>query len=182
MNERITVFGGSQPRPGDDAYAQAEELGRLIGLAGFTVLTGGYIGTMEAVSKGAREAGGFVIGVTCEEIEEWRPVKPNQWINEELRHPTLRERLSVLIDECDAAIVLPGGIGTLAELAQMWSQVQVGAIRAKPIILVGADWLRSMEYFFGCFDRYISLRDRDHLTFVKSGAEAVAVLKTLLTR
>lgn len=182
MNARITVFGGSQPRPGDAAYAQAEELGRLIGLAGFTVLTGGYIGTMEAVSKGAREVGGFVIGVTCDEIEKWRPVKPNQWITEELRYPTLRQRLSALIDECDAAVVLPGGIGTLAELAQMWSQVQVGAIRAKPIILVGTDWQQSMAYYFGCFDRYISLRDRDHITFVESGAEAVAVLKTLLTR
>jgi uncharacterized protein (TIGR00730 family) len=146
MNDRVTVFGGSQPKPGDLAYLQAEELGRLLGAAGFTVLTGGYIGTMEAVSKGAHEAGAHVIGVTCDEIESWRPVRPNRWINEEYRHATLRGRLYALIDECDAAIVLPGGIGTLAELAGMWSQVQVGAIKVKPIILVGQEWLHGQLF------------------------------------
>ena len=69
---RISVFGGSSPKPGDLAYEQAYYLGKLIGEAGYTVLTGGYIGTMEAVSRGAAEAGGHVIGVTCDQIENWR--------------------------------------------------------------------------------------------------------------
>src|SRR5512139_2410435 len=103
----ITVFGGSQPKEGDPAYREAFELGRLLAQAGHTVLTGGYIGTMEAVSRGANGAGGHVIGVTCEEIEKWRPVKPNRWVIEERRRSTLQERLTDLIKGCDAAIALP---------------------------------------------------------------------------
>ena len=73
---RITVFGGSKPRPSQPAYQEALLLGQLLGSQGYTVLTGGYIGTMEAVSRGAAESGGHVIGVTCDEIERWRPVAP----------------------------------------------------------------------------------------------------------
>ena len=76
--KRVTVFGGSKPHAGSQAYAQAQRLGELLALAGCTVLTGGYIGAMEAVSRGAAEAGGHVIGITCDEIESWRPVKPNK--------------------------------------------------------------------------------------------------------
>jgi hypothetical protein len=104
--KRVTVFGGSNP--GERDYEQALQLGRLLGLAGCTVLTGGYIGTMEAVSRGAAEGGGHVVGVTCDEIEAWRPVRPNPWVQEEMRYPTLRQRLFALIENCDAAIALPG--------------------------------------------------------------------------
>jgi len=75
---KVTVFGGS--RPDEAGYQQALQLGRLLGQAGYAVLTGGYIGTMEAVSRGAAEAGGHVIGVTCEDIEQWRKVNPNRWV------------------------------------------------------------------------------------------------------
>src|SRR5512146_2138496 len=105
---RVSVFGGSQPREGDAAYAEAMELGKLLAERGHTVLTGGYIGTMEAVSRGANEAGGHVIGVTCEDIEAWRAVNHNPWVMEELRFPSLRLRLFGLIDNCEAALALPG--------------------------------------------------------------------------
>ncbi len=68
----ITVFGGAQPKEGTPAYEEARELGALLAQRGHAVLTGGYMGTMEAVSRGACEAGGHVIGVTCIDIEEWR--------------------------------------------------------------------------------------------------------------
>src|SRR5262245_58484052 len=101
---KISVFGGSQPKEGDLAYAEARELGSLLAQRGHIVLTGGYIGVMEAVSRGAHEAGGHVIGVTCEDIEVWRPIKPNQWVKEEMRKKTLVGRLHTLIHECDAAL------------------------------------------------------------------------------
>ena len=103
----ISVFGGSQPKEGDSAYEEAMLLGRLLAQRGHTVLTGGYIGTMEAVSRGAHEAGGHVVGVTCSDIENWRKVSPNRWVKEERRYKTLNERLQALIDGCDAALVLP---------------------------------------------------------------------------
>src|SRR5215831_16801474 len=71
---KVSVFGGSQPKEGSLPYAEARELGRMLAEGGHTVLTGGYIGTMEAVSRGAAESGGHVIGVTCEQIEQWRGI------------------------------------------------------------------------------------------------------------
>jgi hypothetical protein len=62
------------------------------------------MGTMEAVSRGAAETGGHVVGITCDEIEAWRPVGPNPWVQEQLHYPTLRQRLYALIDSCDAAL------------------------------------------------------------------------------
>src|SRR5512142_341993 len=105
---KISVFGGSQPIDGSASYAEAQALGRLLAERGHTVLTGGYIGVMEAVSRGAHEAGGHVIGVTCADIERWRPRAANQWVKEEIRKETLVERLHTLIHESDAALAMPG--------------------------------------------------------------------------
>ncbi len=173
---RVTIFGGSQPKPGEKPYQDALTLGRLLGEAGHTVLTGGYIGTMEAVSRGAAEAGGRVIGVTCDEIEAWRPVSPNRWVQEQLRFPTLRQRLFALIEECDAAIVMPGGIGTLAELAEMWSHLQTGAIPTRPLVLVGAGWEAVLDTFFEQFNGFVSEEYRQLLTFAADVREAVSLL------
>jgi len=174
----VTVFGGSSPRPGDEAYQQAYELGQLLGAAGCTVLTGGYMGTMEAVSRGAAEAGGLVIGVTCDEIQSWRPVGPNRWVQEEKRYPTLRERLYALIDTCDAAIALPGGVGTLAEIAAMWSQTQVSSAPARPLILVGSGWETTLLTLERSMSPYISEATRSIVTFVPDVQSAFAVLQT----
>src|SRR5512136_1455593 len=144
----VSVFGGSQPKEGDASYTEARQLGRLLALAGHTVLTGGYIGTMEAVSRGAAEAGGHVIGVTCEEIEKWRPVKANGWVKEEWRRETLLERLQALVEGCQAAIALPGGPGTLTEIALTWNLMIVNSIPVKPLILVGEGWKTVMSTFY----------------------------------
>lgn len=162
---KITVFGGSSPKPGEAAYQQAYRLGCLIGEAGYTVLTGGYIGTMEAVSRGVNENGGHVVGVTCEQIEAWRPVSANRWVQEEMRFHTLKDRMYALIDSCDAALVLPGGIGTLAELAVMWSQLQTGAITPRPLIYIGAGWKAVYDTLITQFESYIPVAHRKHVSF-----------------
>ena len=169
---KITVFGGSSPLPAQPAYENALHLGQLIGAAGHTVLTGGYIGTMEAVSKGAALAGGRVIGVTCDEIEAWRAVKPNAWVQQEMRFPTLRQRLSALIENCDAAIALPGGAGTLAEIALMWNQMQTAAIPTRPLVLVGPAWQLTFETLFTSLTEYIPEPHRRLLTFCLDGTAA----------
>ncbi len=76
----IAVFGSSAPQPGSAAYEEARQIGRLLAEAGCAVATGGYCGTMAAVSQGAAEAGGHVIGVTCDQIEQFRPLGPNEWV------------------------------------------------------------------------------------------------------
>jgi uncharacterized protein (TIGR00725 family) len=152
---RVTVFGGSQIKPDEEDYRDAVRLGSLLGAAGYTVLTGGYMGSMEAISRGTAETGGHVIGVTCEEIEAWRPVRCNQWVKEERRFATLRQRLFSLIEDCDAAMALPGGPGTMTEIAMMWNHIITDSIQPKPLILIGPGWQATFSQFFLSFDRYI---------------------------
>ncbi len=175
--KKITVFGGSKPRPGQPAYEQAECLGEALGQAGYEVLTGGYIGTMEAVSKGAAEAGAHVIGVTCDQIEAWRPVDPNPWVAEEWRFTTLRDRLLALIDRCDAALALPGGAGTLTEIAMMWNQLLTEAIPARPLILIGPAWQSVFDSFFSQLGDYVTADQRTWLHFAGDENEAVRLLQ-----
>ncbi|HMB23641.1 MAG TPA: LOG family protein [Anaerolineales bacterium] len=174
---RVSVFGGSQPREGDTAYAEAMELGRLLAERGHTVLTGGYIGTMEAVSRGANEAGGHVIGVTCEDIEVWRPTKANAWVLEEIRRKTLMERLHTLIHEADAALALPGGLGTLAEISVMWNLMIVESLHRRPLILIGDGWQSVFDQFIQKFDVYIPAHQREILGFAKDVQTAVKMLE-----
>ena len=172
--KRVTVFGGSNPNEKD--YEQALRLGRLLGAAGCTVLTGGYIGTMEAVSRGAAENGGHVIGVTCDEIEAWRPVRPNPWVQQEMRYPTLRKRLFALMENCDAALALPGGPGTLAEVALMWTHLLISAIPPRPLILVGPGWQATMDRFYHSFDGYVSEGQRKWLSYASDVEEAARLV------
>lgn len=172
----VTVFGGSQPKEGDASYAEAYELGRLLAERGHTVLTGGYIGTMEAVSRGASEAGGHVIGVTCDEIERWRPVKANGWVKEEWRRETLMERLQALVEDCDAAIALPGGPGTLTEIALTWNLMIIHAMPPKPLILVGEGWKAVIDGLLNSFSEYIPQNQHQYLLFAPDVRTAIAML------
>ncbi len=174
---RVSVFGGSQPKENDPAYAEALELGRLLAQRGHIVLTGGYIGTMEAVSRGAREAGGHVIGVTCEDIEAWRPTKANAWVVEEIRKKTLLERLHTLIHESDAAFALPGGPGTLAEISVMWNLMIVESLHRRPLILIGDGWQSVFGQFFQSLDAYVPARQREIVSFAKDVQTAVKFLE-----
>jgi uncharacterized protein (TIGR00730 family) len=174
---KVSVFGGSQPKEGDAAYTEAQELGRLLAQRGHTVLTGGYIGTMEAVSRGAREAGGHVIGVTCEDIEIWRPIKANPWVIEEIRRKTLIERLHSLIHESDAALALSGGPGTLTEITLMWNLMIVESLHRRPLILVGDGWQSLFDQFFKAFQTYIPVHQREILGFAKDVQTAVKMLE-----
>lgn len=178
---RITVFGGSKPKQGESAYLNALQLGRSLGKAGYVVLSGGYIGTMEAVSRGAAEAGGHVIGVTCDEIEVWRPVSPNPWVLEEIRYSSLKQRMYALIEGCDAAITLPGGIGTLAEVSAMWSQLQTGASKPRPLILVGPGWKETIDSFYQALGSYVSEEDRTWLHFAHDTSAAFLFLQSLFS-
>lgn len=174
---RVTIFGGANPQTGGTSYEDAYRLGCQLASAGHVVLTGGYIGTMEAASKGAAEAGGHVIGVTCQEVETWRKVTPNAWVKEERRYPSLHERLLALIDGCDAAIALPGGVGTLLEVAMMWNRMSIDAIPLRPLILVGQGWRETMDGFFQTMDSYIPAKSRGLLRFAENVDEAFELLQ-----
>ncbi len=172
----VTVFGGASPKPGQPAYKEAQRLGRLLAEAGHTVLTGGYMGTMEAVSRGAVEAGGHTIGVTCEEIERWRSSPANPWVKEEWRRNSLTERLTTMMESADALLALPGGTGTLTEISLAWNRLLVHSLSPRPLILIGEDWRAVFELLFSAQSDYIAAPLRDYLTFVDTVDEAVARL------
>jgi hypothetical protein len=172
----ITIFGGSEPKPDSPDYRQAYDLGKLLGAAGHTILTGGYIGTMEAASRGAAEAGGHVVGVTCTEIETWRNVKANAWVKEERRYQTLEQRLVELVHACDAAIALPGGPGTLTEIALTWNLMIVASIPPKPLILVGAGWKAVFAEMFRSLGATTPPQQRELLSFAADVDTAYALL------
>ena len=175
---RVSVFGGSLPKEGDVAYAEAMQLGRLLAERGHTVLTGGYIGTMEAVSRGAHEAGGHVIGVTCADIERWRPRSANPWVKEEIKKETLIERLHCLIHESDAAFALSGGAGTLTEISVMWNLMIVESLHRRPLMLIGRGWQSTFDQFFQEFNSYTTADQRDILKFAKDVQTAVMMLES----
>lgn len=172
----VSVFGGSAAKQGTTAYVQAEALGHHLGKAGLCVATGGYIGTMEAVSKGASLAGGHVIGVTCDQIEEWRPILPNKWVHEEMRLPTLRERVYRLIEIGQALVALPGGLGTLSEISLAWSLMQTAEIAPRPFILVGELWQRTIRTFIDEAQGFLAPTHIELLTFKHDVREAVELL------
>ena len=175
MNKRplISVYGSSQPHEDQELYQEALELGRRLAQAGFDVMTGGYDGTMAAVSRGANEAGGHVVGVT---MELFNPSTPNRWVHEERRRPGFPERLRDLTELADAFVVLRGGIGTLTEFAYTWGLLQTGAIQNKPLVTLGNPWKKLValldEEEFWIADRHYSL-----LEMANTSAEVISLLQ-----
>lgn len=176
MAKVISIFGGASPRPETPDYEEARALGAELARAGWTVATGGYAGMMEAASRGAGEAGGHVVGVTCTLIENWRGIRANAWVREEKRFETLRDRLYHLVEFSDAALALPGGIGTLTEVALTWSLMQAGEIKAKPLVAVGRVWTETLATFLQAAGPYVRPEDRQLLYLAEDAADAVRFL------
>ncbi len=168
------VFGSNSPQTGDFDYDQACELGRLLARAGYVVATGGYFGTMEATSRGAKEAGGHVIGVTTSLFDDVR-LHPNAYLDEEIKFPTLFQRLHHLVTMADAWVALPGGIGTLSEVALTWSLLQVGEVKSQPFVLVGEMWRATIERFSN--DRYVRPQYRELVRYADDVTQVLELLK-----
>ena len=133
----VSVFGSSRPRENDSEYAQARELGRALAGKGFAVCTGAYGGTMEAVSRGAKEVGGKTYGVTA---EFFAAAKANEWVDVEVRVKTWQDRLFEIIRLGDGFVACKGGTGTLAELAVAWEMMNKSVMPAKPFLALGEFW------------------------------------------
>lgn len=134
----VSVFGTGRARPGEPVYAFAEQVGRVLAEAGFAIANGGYRGVMEATAKGAAEAGGTVIGVTC---SAFKNSVANGYVTREVVTGSLDERLDTLVRLGRAYVVLPGGTGTLLELATVWELKNKRFLdQGKPIVLAGEFW------------------------------------------
>ncbi|MGB2706016.1 MAG: LOG family protein [Candidatus Omnitrophota bacterium] len=164
--KKVCVFG-SYKNLGKKEKADVVKLGKLLAEKGFEVMTGGFGGTMEDISRGAKEAGGKTIGVTYYKWEDQPYKKPNKYIDEEIKTKDIFERIDVMAKNADAFIVLPGGTGTLLELAACLELVNKGLMKPKPIIALGNFWKDTLEKLAS---------SRDLVTFVATPEEAVAAL------
>ncbi len=133
---RLSAFGSSRIGRNDPLYRDVFELSRCIAESGWDGMTGGHQGVMAAFSEGIHAGGGHVRGITLERF----PTPPDNTLSEEIRARDFFTRMQCLIEEAQAWLVLPGGLGTLAELAMSWDLVAIRVLDPRPLLLYGDMW------------------------------------------
>src|SRR6185295_1967340 len=167
----VTIFGGSKCVEGDVEYGQARRVGELLAESGFTICTGGYLGVMEAASRGAREAGGRVLGIVMNQFKH----EPNRFLTDKVATPHFYERLQRLITRSVGFIAIRGGMGTVTELSLVWNKIQTRVIEPRPLVLLGECWPPIVREW----QRHLAVDDQDvaALDFAQTAEEAVAIIK-----
>ncbi len=132
----IAAFGSSRVSEQDPRFHDAELLCEKLARAGFDGLTGGHQGMMAAFAQGIHKGGGHVRGITLERF----PTPPGNKLSEETRAHDFFDRMRQLIEEADAYLVLPGGLGTLAELAMSWDLLAIRVLESRPLAIYGEMW------------------------------------------
>ena len=132
----ITIFGGSRFGETSPEYKEAKQLGENLAEAGFTICTGGYLGIMEAASRGAREKGGRVFGILMNQFRS----EPNRYLTDKVASNHFYERLQNLIERSAGFVAFRGGMGTVTEISLVWNKLQTGVIDKRPLVLVGDCW------------------------------------------
>ncbi len=161
MRKSVVVFGSSRAEPGSPNYVLARELGAALAKRGAQVRCGGYAGVMQGVAEGARAAGGRVVGCTLEWLAGSR--EPNEHLDEVIRAPDLSTRIDLLLEGTQAAIALPGGIGTLSEVFWLWTLLLHGKGAGRKLILLGAPWLDLVQLLEQRFEVDPPIRALVHL-------------------
>jgi len=143
----VSIYGSARIQSGDKLYAQTEEIARRLGERGFSIVTGGGPGVMEAANKGAREAGVNSIGLNIDLPEE-QPCNPYANRSITFRHFFVRKVM--LVKYTSAFVIMPGGLGTLDELTEVLTLIQTHKIKPFPVILFDSqfwkgflDWLQN---------------------------------------
>jgi uncharacterized protein (TIGR00730 family) len=176
LGPAVACFGSSRTKPDDPVYAIGEEVGRRLTAAGFAVITGGGPGAMEAVNKGASEAGGISVGLGIE-----LPFESglNQWVDIGINFRYFFARKTMFVKYSQGFVVLPGGLGTLDELFEALTLRQTQKVTEFPLVLLGTgywqgmiDWLRDTALTHGT----ISQSDIDMLKLTDDVDEAVAMM------
>lgn len=175
----VTIFGSARFKPGEPYYEMARAAGKAFALAGFTVLTGGGPGAMEAANRGAYEVGGPTYGLNIILPHEQAP---NPYVDDSFEFNYFFVRKVMLVKYSCAYIVLPGGLGTLDELFEAATLIQCKKIGPFPLVLIGEEFWRGLRDFVG-FLASENVFSQDEIGFsriVKDPQEAVdMVLKSL---
>lgn len=170
----VTVFGSARFDADHPSCQMARAVGGALARAGFTVMTGGGPGVMEAANRGAKEAGGRSIGIN---IELPREQKPNPYLDRWITFRHFFVRKVMLVKYSYAFIALPGGFGTLDEIFETATLIQTGKIQEFPLVLMGAEFWHPLMDFMRA--RLLAARTVDpvdvaRLVITDSPAEAVA--------
>ncbi|HKW95540.1 MAG TPA: TIGR00730 family Rossman fold protein [Methylomirabilota bacterium] len=178
----VTVFGSARFKADHPYYELGRDLGARLARVGFTVMTGGGPGIMEAVNRGAREAGGRSVGCNIELAHEQHP-NPylDRWIT--FRHFFVRKVM--LVKYSYAFVALPGGFGTLDEMFEIATLVQTGKVQEYPIVLMGRDYWRPLLDFVRnrlLVEGTIDPVDEQRLQVTDSAAEAVESITAVAMR
>jgi uncharacterized protein (TIGR00730 family) len=163
----VTIFGGSKCGEESEEYAEARRVGQLLAEAGFTICTGGYLGVMEAASRGARERGGRVLGIVMNQFK----AEPNRYLTDKVASAHFYERLQNLITRSVGFVAVRGGAGTVTEMSLVWNKLQTGVIGPRPLVLLGRSWPPVIE----AFRRHLVVSEGDVrlLQFAETPEEAV---------
>ena len=140
----VTIYGSARVKPDDAQYTKTEEIARRLGEIGFSIITGGGPGVMEAANKGALEAGVKSVGVNIELPEEQAP---NVYSTISLTFSHFFVRKVMLVKYATAFIIMPGGLGTMDELTEVLTLMQTHKIKPFPVILFNSDyWKGFLEW------------------------------------
>ena len=166
----VTIFGGSRCGENSPEYKEAKELGAKLAEAGFTICTGGYLGIMEAASRGAREKGGRVFGVLMNQFKS----EPNRYLTDKVASNHFYERLQNLIERSVGFVALRGGMGTVTEISLVWNKLQTGVIDKRPLVLLGDCWKPVVE----CWQKHLAVSDADvaWLDFADTAEKACQII------
>jgi len=170
-NEKIvTIFGGSKCAKNSAEYREAMELGGRLAEAGFTICTGGYLGIMEAASRGAHEKGGRVFGIVLNQFKN----EPNRYLTDKVATNHFYERLQNLIIRSVGFVAFRGGMGTVTEISLVWNKLQTGVIKKRPLVLIGECWKPVVEAWRE--NLAVSDADVNMLDFVTSAKDATEII------
>ena len=166
----VTIFGGAKCGELEPEYEQARRLGQLLADAGFTICTGGYLGVMEAASRGAHERGGRVLGIVMNQFK----AEPNRYLTDKVATPHFYERLQQLITRSVGFIAVRGGMGTVTELSLVWNKIQTKVIGPRPLVLLGDCWPPIVR----AWQEHLVVSDADvaALDFARTAEEAVEII------
>ncbi|HEY0036412.1 MAG TPA: TIGR00730 family Rossman fold protein [Longimicrobium sp.] len=172
----VTIFGSARTPADHPEYAAARETARLLGEAGFGIITGGGPGVMEAANRGARDAGVQSIGCNIELPFE-QGINPYVDVAINFRYFFVRK--TMFVKYAEAFIIFPGGFGTMDELFEALTLIQTGKVRDFPVVLVGtAYWQGLIDWIRGALlaEGKISPEDVDMLVVTDSLEEAVQTI------
>jgi hypothetical protein len=177
----VTVFGSARFGPEHPAYAMARDVGARLARTGFTVITGGGPGIMEAANRGAQEAGGRSIGCNIELPKEQAP---NPYLDQFVTFRYFFVRKVMLIKYSYAFVVLPGGFGTLDELFEAATLIQTGKIQSFPVILMGTEYWQPLRQTLESMLNHAAIdrADLEGLTFTDSPQSAVEAIEAMSVR